>query len=96
VAKKARQERQVPWTTGVLCQRFFQSRAASGWFKVGRSSGAVPAVEGRVVPVVEGKVVPAVEGGVVPAVEGRVVPVVEGGMVPATEGAVESEEQRLI
>lgn len=28
----------VPWTTGVKCQRFFRSRAASGWFEVGRSA----------------------------------------------------------
>lgn len=27
---------EVPWTEGVLCQRFFRSRAASGWFEVGR------------------------------------------------------------
>ena len=76
----------------MLYQCFFQLRAASGWFEVGRGSGAVLAVEGKVVPVVEGRVVLAVEGGVVLAVKGRVVPVVEGGMVLATEGAVESEE----
>ena len=26
-----------PWKEGVMCQRFFRSRAASGWFEVGRS-----------------------------------------------------------
>lgn len=26
----------VPWTTGVHCQRFFRSREASSWFEVGR------------------------------------------------------------
>ena len=26
----------VPWATGVQCQRFFRTRAASGWFEVGR------------------------------------------------------------
>lgn len=25
----------VPWRTGVVCQRFFRSRMASGWFEVG-------------------------------------------------------------
>jgi RecQ family ATP-dependent DNA helicase len=38
VAKKAKQERGVPWTTGVRCQRFFRSRVASQWFEVGRAS----------------------------------------------------------
>ncbi|KAH7111691.1 hypothetical protein B0J13DRAFT_404246, partial [Dactylonectria estremocensis] len=28
----------LPWTTGVWCQRFFPSRAASGWFEVRRPS----------------------------------------------------------
>ncbi|KAK4155073.1 hypothetical protein C8A00DRAFT_42226 [Chaetomidium leptoderma] len=37
VVKKAKQERAVPWTTGVRCQRFFRSRAASQWFEVGRA-----------------------------------------------------------
>ncbi|KAJ9412365.1 hypothetical protein QL093DRAFT_2570667 [Fusarium oxysporum] len=27
---------QKPWIEGVMCQRFFRSRAASGWFEVGR------------------------------------------------------------
>lgn len=36
MAKRAREEREVPWTTGVRCQRFFRSRAASQWFEVGR------------------------------------------------------------
>ncbi|KAH7199215.1 hypothetical protein BKA60DRAFT_601312 [Fusarium oxysporum] len=27
---------QKPWREGVMCQRFFRSRAASGWFEVGR------------------------------------------------------------
>ncbi|KAL7903745.1 hypothetical protein GGI35DRAFT_492304 [Trichoderma velutinum] len=27
---------EAPWTEGVLCQRFFRSRAASCWFEVGR------------------------------------------------------------
>lgn len=39
--KKARQEWEVPWTTGIRCQRFFKSRAASGWFEVGQSSQPV-------------------------------------------------------
>ncbi|KAF4458828.1 hypothetical protein FALBO_14430 [Fusarium albosuccineum] len=30
---------QKPWREGVLCQRFFLSRAASGWFEVGRKLG---------------------------------------------------------
>ncbi|KAJ0127297.1 Af291909-2recq family helicase [Fusarium oxysporum f. sp. albedinis] len=34
VAKRAKQERQVPWRTGVYCQRFFPGRAASRWFEV--------------------------------------------------------------
>lgn len=29
VGKRAREERELPWTTGVRCQRFFPSRAAS-------------------------------------------------------------------
>ncbi|TVY64128.1 hypothetical protein Focb16_v014221 [Fusarium oxysporum f. sp. cubense] len=29
-------ERQVPWRTGVYCQRFFPGRAASRWFEVNR------------------------------------------------------------
>ncbi|KAK3304929.1 uncharacterized protein B0T15DRAFT_495343 [Chaetomium strumarium] len=33
VAKRAKEERPVPWTTGVRCQRLFRSRAASGWFE---------------------------------------------------------------
>jgi uncharacterized C2H2 Zn-finger protein len=39
VAKRAREERELPWTTGVYCQRFFRSRAASQWFEVGRGRG---------------------------------------------------------
>ncbi|KAK3896635.1 hypothetical protein C8A05DRAFT_20434 [Staphylotrichum tortipilum] len=39
VVKRAKEERAVPWTTGVRCQRFFRSRAASGWFEVGRVAG---------------------------------------------------------
>lgn len=38
MAKRAKQERPLPWTTGVHCQRFFRSRAASQWFEVGRGS----------------------------------------------------------
>lgn len=34
VARRAKQARDVPWTTGVRCQRIFRSRAASGWFEV--------------------------------------------------------------
>ncbi|KAK3935637.1 hypothetical protein QBC46DRAFT_461975 [Diplogelasinospora grovesii] len=47
VAIKAKEAREVPWTTGILCQRFFWSRVASGWFEVGRVSevAAYPAVE---------------------------------------------------
>ncbi|CAI0654611.1 unnamed protein product, partial [Colletotrichum noveboracense] len=37
--KKARVARDVPWTTGVPCQRFFLSRAGSRWFEVGRGLG---------------------------------------------------------
>jgi hypothetical protein len=59
VVKKARQERLIPWTTGVCYQQFFPSHTASGWFKVGQ--GMVPAVGGGVVPAVEGSIVPAVE-----------------------------------
>ncbi|RKK80935.1 hypothetical protein BFJ68_g17672 [Fusarium oxysporum] len=36
VAKRAKQERQMPWRTGVYCQRFFPGRAASRWFEVNR------------------------------------------------------------
>ncbi|KAF6780849.1 hypothetical protein CSOJ01_16115, partial [Colletotrichum sojae] len=36
VRSKARAPREVPWTTGVPCQRFFPSRAGSRWFEVGR------------------------------------------------------------
>ncbi|KAM7188699.1 Protein of unknown function (DUF3505) domain containing protein [Rhypophila sp. PSN 637] len=38
VTKRARQLRALPWTTGVHCQRFFRSRAASRWFEVNRGS----------------------------------------------------------
>ncbi|KAK4206214.1 hypothetical protein QBC37DRAFT_445140 [Rhypophila decipiens] len=38
VAKRARQDRALPWTTGIQCQRFFRSRVASQWFEVGRGS----------------------------------------------------------
>lgn len=34
--QRARQPREVPWRTGISCQRLFPSRAASGWFEVGR------------------------------------------------------------
>ncbi|KAK4444177.1 hypothetical protein QBC34DRAFT_487938 [Podospora aff. communis PSN243] len=37
VAKRAKQERTVPWTSGIRCQRFFPSRAGSQWFEVGRA-----------------------------------------------------------
>ncbi|KJZ69024.1 hypothetical protein HIM_11583 [Hirsutella minnesotensis 3608] len=37
VRLRAQEAREVPWTTGVRCQRFFPKRAASGWFEVGRS-----------------------------------------------------------
>ncbi|KDN70413.1 hypothetical protein CSUB01_11679 [Colletotrichum sublineola] len=36
VRRKAKVVREVPWTTGVPCQRFFPSRAGSRWFEVGR------------------------------------------------------------
>jgi len=36
VAARAREERQLPWATGIQCQRFFRSRVASSWFEVGR------------------------------------------------------------
>ncbi|KAF4477887.1 Bloom syndrome protein-like protein [Colletotrichum fructicola Nara gc5] len=39
VRKKATAVRDLPWTTGVPCQRFFLTRAASGWFEVGRGLG---------------------------------------------------------
>lgn len=35
VVRKAREQRDVQWTTGVRCQRLFPSRAASSWFEVG-------------------------------------------------------------
>lgn len=38
--KKASAPRVVPWRTGVSCQRFFSSRAASGYFEVGRGTPA--------------------------------------------------------
>ncbi|CZS75061.1 unnamed protein product [Fusarium graminearum] len=31
---------ELPWREGVLCQRFFPSRRASGWFEVGRKTAA--------------------------------------------------------
>ncbi|PWI64632.1 hypothetical protein PCL_09489 [Purpureocillium lilacinum] len=34
VKRRSKQTREVPWTTGVRCQRFFRSRAASVWFEV--------------------------------------------------------------
>ncbi|KAF6783009.1 hypothetical protein CMUS01_16689, partial [Colletotrichum musicola] len=33
VKRKAAPQREVPWTTGVLCQRFFPSRAGNRWFE---------------------------------------------------------------
>jgi uncharacterized C2H2 Zn-finger protein len=51
IAKKSKEERKLPWTTGVYCQRFFRSRAASQWFEVGRDSqvaGIAEAVEDTV------------------------------------------------
>ncbi|KAK4117940.1 hypothetical protein N657DRAFT_555427, partial [Parathielavia appendiculata] len=47
VVKRAKEERQVPWTTGVRCQRFFRSRVASGWFEVGRGSAEEAASNGE-------------------------------------------------
>lgn len=38
VVRKAEEPCDVPWMTGVRCQRFFPSRAASGWFEVRRAS----------------------------------------------------------
>ncbi|KAF6805085.1 hypothetical protein CPLU01_16012 [Colletotrichum plurivorum] len=43
VRSKARAARAMPWTTDVLCQRFFPSRAGSRWFEVGRGQGAATA-----------------------------------------------------
>ena len=40
VKRRSRRARELPWTTGVRCQRFFPSRAASSWFEVGGSSHA--------------------------------------------------------
>ena len=40
VVKRAKQQRDVPWMTGVQCQQFFKSRAGSRWFEVGRGSDA--------------------------------------------------------
>ncbi|KAF4473732.1 Bloom syndrome protein-like protein [Colletotrichum fructicola Nara gc5] len=39
VRKRATVARDLPWTTGVPCQRFFPSRAGSRWFEVGRGLG---------------------------------------------------------
>lgn len=36
VTNQSKVARFLPWTTGVRCQRFFSSRAASGWFEVNR------------------------------------------------------------
>jgi hypothetical protein len=33
-------EVELPWREGVLCQRLFPSRRASGWFEVGRKTAA--------------------------------------------------------
>ncbi|KAF6806228.1 hypothetical protein CMUS01_14418, partial [Colletotrichum musicola] len=38
--KKAREEREVPWTTGITCQRFCVSRSGKRWFEVGREGAA--------------------------------------------------------
>ncbi|KAK4232748.1 hypothetical protein C8A03DRAFT_48457 [Achaetomium macrosporum] len=43
VVKRAKQERTLPWTAGIRCQRFFPTRAGSQWFEVGRGS-EVPSV----------------------------------------------------
>ncbi|KAK4118462.1 hypothetical protein N657DRAFT_583588, partial [Parathielavia appendiculata] len=47
VAKRAKQERRLPWTAGIRCQRFFPSRAGSGWFEVGRGSAGEAASNGE-------------------------------------------------
>ncbi|KAF4473978.1 hypothetical protein CGGC5_v004742 [Colletotrichum fructicola Nara gc5] len=39
VQKRAMAARDLPWATGVPCQRFFPSRAGSRWFEVGRGLG---------------------------------------------------------
>lgn len=38
VMLRARVRRELPWTDGVLCQRLFVSRYASGWFEVCRKN----------------------------------------------------------
>ncbi|KXH39658.1 hypothetical protein CSAL01_12557 [Colletotrichum salicis] len=40
VKQKASRQDKVPWTTGVLCQRFFPSRAGSTWFEVARGQAS--------------------------------------------------------
>ncbi len=40
IKQKAQQPRQVPWTTGIRCQRFFKSRSASSYFEVRQCDGA--------------------------------------------------------
>ncbi len=37
VARHRKQPPDVPWVTGIRCQRFFPTRIASGWFEVARS-----------------------------------------------------------
>ena len=51
VAKRSKEERQLPWTKGVYCQRFFRSRAASQWFEVGRDSQVAGVAEAAEDPV---------------------------------------------
>ena len=34
IKAKLQEPRQLPWITGVWCQRLFRSRAASSWFEV--------------------------------------------------------------
>ncbi|KAF5487470.1 hypothetical protein CGCS363_v013910 [Colletotrichum siamense] len=46
VRKKATAVRDLPWTTGVPCQRFFLTRAASGWFEVAQGQIADESLQG--------------------------------------------------
>lgn len=47
VVRKSKEPREVPWTMGVRCQRFFPSRAASGWFEIRCTSESPASSMGR-------------------------------------------------
>ncbi|KAK7433631.1 hypothetical protein CaCOL14_013367 [Colletotrichum acutatum] len=38
VSARSKEARNMPWTAGVQCQRFFPTRAGSQWFEVGRGA----------------------------------------------------------